>query len=530
MNNKKLWQQLLEAQVVEETMPEAHAMHIPWYIRFMQGFAGWLAALFLLAFIGVTFSFLFHKPTGGLLIVVGILCSTGAYVLIKVQKNDFFDQLSMAFSLCGQLMVAIGLFILLQVDSKIGFFILGIYQLILAWLIPHYAHRVLTTAFGLLALLIALNFIGLNGIGSAVVALFLSFIWLKETNWGKLRNTWEAIGYGVALTTVFSSGFLMTGKYLLKETLHEGTGWLYQHAELINSLFIALVFVNLVIILLKENKVNFDSKTAILSFIVASGLVLISFKIYGISTGLLLLIIGFARHRMSLMVLGGLSTLSFFSWYYYNLQETLLFKSVLLVILGVCLLVAKFVLENLYKEFNDSKLDGFKFKQIKSQHIVVLATVILVLIATNININKKEDLIVNGEKLVLPLAPVDPRSLMQGDYMRLRFKLAVDIQKKLRIQNNNKAIPMQQGFVVVEKNEKGVVTFIDLFHKQKLEESQLLIPYKYRNYRVVFTTNAFYFQEGQASHFGAAKFGEFRHSKDGELILVHLLDKDFKVL
>ena len=228
------------------------------------------------------------------------------------------------------------------------------------------------------------------------------------------------------------------------------------------------------------------------------------------------------------MVLGGFATVSFFSWYYYNLQASLLFKSVTLVVLGVCLIAAKFALSYLYEDSNQSK--GFKFKKIQPQHIVVLVTVILVLAATNININKKEDLIVNGEKLFFPLAPVDPRSLMQGDYMRLRFQLAVNIQKRLSLLNNKAVIPMQQGFVVVEKNEKSVVSFVDLFHKQALEDSQLLIPFKYRNYRVVFTSNAFYFQEGQASHFQKAKFGEFRRSKEGDLILVHLLDKNLKVL
>jgi uncharacterized membrane-anchored protein len=530
MNSENFWNQLVEAELADGTMPITNEIHIPWYIRFMQGFAGWLAALFLLGFFGTAFSFLFHKPTGGLLISVGILCSVGAYVLIKFQRNDFFDQLGMAFSLCGQLMVAIGLFFLLKVESKVAFFILGIYQLTLAWLVPQYGHRVLTTSFGLLAVLIGLNLSGFYAIGSAVIAIVLSFIWLKEKSWGRLRNIWEPIGYGVAITIVFSSGFLISGKFFLRESIHDGSGWLFEQAELINSVLIALVFVNLVVLLLKENKVKFDSKTAVLSYVMAIGLVLISFKIYGISTGLLLLIIGFSRQRISLIVLGGFAIVSFFSWYYYNLQATLLFKSVTLVILGVCLLLGKYILSNIYKEFDGVKSEGFKLKKIQFQHVLVLVTVVVVLIAINININKKENLITNGEKLIFPLAPVDPRSLMQGDYMRLRFELADDIQKRLRLLNNTMALPVQQGFVVVEKSDKGIVTFVDLFHNQDLKNSQRIIPYKYRNYRVIFTTDAFYFEEGQARHFQKAKFGEFRYSKDGELILVHLLDKDFKVL
>ena len=236
-----LWNKLLENQLVSGEKPEVDAIQIPWYIRFMQGFAGWLAALFIMAFFAAAFAFIFKQPTGGLLIVLGILCSVGAYVVIRTQKNDFLDQLGMAFSLCGQLMVAVGLFFLSDFKSDVAFFILGSYQLFLAWIIPHYAHRLLSTSFGLLALLLFINLMGLYGIGSVLVAIFFSFIWLKESSWGNNRQLWDPIGYGVAITIVFSSGFLLTGKYLFSEIKPENTGWLFDNAELISSLLIALV-------------------------------------------------------------------------------------------------------------------------------------------------------------------------------------------------------------------------------------------------------------------------------------------------
>ncbi|MFX7329222.1 GDYXXLXY domain-containing protein, partial [Acinetobacter baumannii] len=34
---------------------------------------------------------------------------------------------------------------------------------------------------------------------------------------------------------------------------------------------------------------------------------------------------------------------------------------------------------------------------------------------------QKEMLLKEGQLVLLPLAPVDPRSLMQGDYMALRY-------------------------------------------------------------------------------------------------------------
>jgi len=526
----KIWNKLLENNLVSGEKPEFDAVQIPWYIRFMQGFAGWLAALFIMGFFAVTFTFLFKSPSSGLLMAIGILCSVGAYTVVRLQKNDFLDQIGMAFSLCGQLMFAIGLFFFADIEPEVGFFILGCYQLILAWTIPHYAHRLLSTAFGILALLIGFNLNGFYGIGSALVAILFSFIWLKEHSWGKNRELWDSVGYGVAITMVFSSGFLLTGKYLFHETFREKESWLFNHAELISSLLIALVFVNLVVVLLKEYKIKFDSKTAILSLLAAAGLVLISFKIYGISTGLLLVLIGFARQRITLIVLGAIAVVSFFSWYYYNLQATLLFKSITLVVLGAVLIVAWMGLNAIYGNKTENKLKLLKFKVINKNKWLAAVTVFIAIIAINININKKQELIENGDVLLFELAPVDPRSIMQGDYMRLRFDLARKIYDKLTLKNGSNSIPVHQGFAVVEKGDNQVVSLVDLFNNQELNENQYMVPYKMRKYQVIFTTDAFYFQEGKASHYQKAKYGQFRMSKSGEMILVNMVDKDFKVL
>jgi uncharacterized membrane-anchored protein len=427
-------------------------------------------------------------------------------------------------------MVAIGLFFFADFEPELSFIILGIYQLLLAWIIPQYGHRLLSTAFGLLALLIGLNLNGFYGIGSALVAILFGFIWLKESGWGKYREFWDPVGYGVAITVVFSSGFLLTGKHLLRHSFRDNGSWLFNYAELISSLLIALVFVNLVVVLLKEHKVKFNSKTAILSLLAAVGLVLISFKIHGISTGLLLVIIGFARQRTTLIVFGALSVIGFFSWYYYNLETTLLYKSITLMVLGGVVLSAWFGLNALYGNKKLNKLNPIKFKAINKNKWLAAATVFVAIVAINININKKQDIIENGEVLLFELAPVDPRSIMQGDYMRLRFDLAGKIQEKIRIKNKNNTIQIQQGFAIVEKGENQIVSFVDLYDEQTIKANQFKIPFKIRKYQIIFTTNAFYFQEGKASHFQKAKYGQFRMSDSGEMLLADMVDKDFKVL
>ena len=53
--------------------------------------------------------------------------------------------------------------------------------------------------------------------------------------------------------------------------------------------------------------------------------------------------------------------------------------------------------------------------------IVVVAGLVLVLGAVNLSIRDKEGVLADGRLVLFQLRPVDPRSLMQGDYMILRY-------------------------------------------------------------------------------------------------------------
>jgi len=52
---------------------------------------------------------------------------------------------------------------------------------------------------------------------------------------------------------------------------------------------------------------------------------------------------------------------------------------------------------------------------------LVIAGLVLVLGVVNYDIWQKQQVVENGQQILLKLRPVDPRSLMQGDFMRLRY-------------------------------------------------------------------------------------------------------------
>ena len=146
---------------------------------------------------------------------------------------------------------------------------------------------------------------------------------------------------------------------------------------------------------------------------------------------------------------------------------------------------------------------------------------IAVLALVNYSIYQKEQLLANGRVVFLELAPVDPRSLMQGDYMALRFAL----QNAVLSSGN-----LRDGHIVVGLDTRGVATFRRIDDTTPLAADELKLFYRVREKDVKLGTNAFFFQEGDASHYSGARYGEARIDNDGQLLLTGLRDESLRKL
>ncbi len=170
--------------------------------------------------------------------------------------------------------------------------------------------------------------------------------------------------------------------------------------------------------------------------------------------------------------------------------------------------------------------------------IIAVISLVLILVGVNASIVHKEKHLATGKIAYLPLRPVDPRSLMQGDFMRLRFILADKLRKVLP-NNEDKsvrwrhqyAIVAGDGYVVVTLDDKNIASFQRLYQEgSSLLTHEIKMRYRVRNGIIKFATNAFFFQEGTADMYDKAKFGKFRVNNDGELLLTDMYDKDLQKL
>lgn len=153
----------------------------------------------------------------------------------------------------------------------------------------------------------------------------------------------------------------------------------------------------------------------------------------------------------------------------------------------------------------------------RTTRVLTVLGALLVLWAVDGAIYQKERVIRSGETIYLALAPVDPRSIMQGDYMALRFELAERIEGWRDADAGTRRAPLAI-------DERGVASLDP-------EGGGPEIAFQIRAGRVWLGTNAYFFEEGTGVRYESARFGEFRiDPRSGEAVLVGLRDADLNPL
>lgn len=337
----ELWDQLLAARLVRGATPppdDDAGTRVLWYIRAMIGIAGWIAAGFLLGFIGILFDWVIDSSIAS--IIVGLLLIAGAYALFRwAETHAFASQVAVAVSFAGQVLVWIG--IEPDLSEQAEWLLIAAFQAALAVVLPNFVLRVWCAGAAAIATAIALFASGAYFLSIGLLAAATALSWLNEFTWPRVNSLVRAIGFGLTLAlilvqaTAFATetvhGFLMRDEVL--SWVPRWMGWLLPGVVLI-----AVVWQ----LYLRHGKTAED-KNMIIALLGAAVITAASFKAPGIATGLMLVLLGYSNANKSLVGLGLVALLSYLSAYYYLLESTLLMKSLILAITGAVLLAVRFV-------------------------------------------------------------------------------------------------------------------------------------------------------------------------------------------
>jgi uncharacterized membrane protein len=339
VNGENVWTTLQQAGLVQGSAPESDKPDSPWYVKLLLAVSGWLATIFLLGFLGAVLGFIIDITITSILF--GGIMIGGAFALLRMPKNEFFEHVALAVSFAGQVLVLHDLFDLTQ--YSITWFILFASQLALAVVMPNFVHRVLCSVLCAYCLFILLASFSVPYMAGSIVMLAAAWLWLHEFSYPKHMRKQQAIGYGLILALIIVKGialyrFRIIYWYTVNFDMHS---WVQPW---MGEVLAGAVMLYVVWQILKRLGHCFSDPTTITALIVTVILSVVSMEARGITVGILILILGFAGSNRVLMGLGIASLLFFISSYYYLLEATLLHKSKTLLIMGLVLIGARWLI------------------------------------------------------------------------------------------------------------------------------------------------------------------------------------------
>lgn len=155
---------------------------------------------------------------------------------------------------------------------------------------------------------------------------------------------------------------------------------------------------------------------------------------------------------------------------------------------------------------------------------VVLAALALILGLANWDIAGKRKVVADGAPLLLQLRPADPRSLFQGDYMALALA-----DETMPDAATIATLPYR-GTVILALDADGVGRFTRLDDGAPLQAGEMRVQYRrhqdWQSARLDYGAQSFFFQEGDAELFSAAKYALLRVAEDGSTVLTDLAGED----
>jgi uncharacterized membrane-anchored protein len=203
---------------------------------------------------------------------------------------------------------------------------------------------------------------------------------------------------------------------------------------------------------------------------------------------------------------------------YYEFAWDLLDKSISLLISGILFLLGTAFLEKRRGFIRTGQTNWLRQKWLSLLAVVVIQTVFIGYVVFD-----KEQHLQHGAVVKLQLAPVDPRSLLQGDYVRLRYEIS-------DVGNWNDQGNVQ---VILRKDKEGVYRFAGIYsingkrdEQYVRQEGDVLLNGKMKGDSIIYGIESYFIPEGTGMNVQErARYAYVRVSKTGDALLEKISDR-----
>jgi uncharacterized membrane-anchored protein len=538
---------VLQAAIAEGVLPvSASAPDLesrPWPVVLMIGLGAWLATIPLLVAVGLMLGDVISRGAGPY--IVGALLLAGAIVVFRAPNLPVFvEQLALPALLVGGGALAFGLY--RDMTMQGASVALALFAFVVGVIVERAWLRVLLGAAAAVFLAMACvseRAINLDRISAPQfwIAWHSSFVLWMLAKWGQqsvlegagnlsLAGAIESITAGWLLATLVGFAWLAGMTFLVGASLQDNIAMdlarelaSRQRSDRWPELLQKVVSVALAIGGLWWGARNWPSLRRVWCAGVAAVLLVLAWFMPVFGAVLLALFLCATTQRWLQAGAAGVAAAWIIGAFYYQLRYPLAEKALLLAAAGAALgALAWFARRTVPGGRPADWRPGaslFTASPVAQWGGIVL-TLILTLAVANFGIWQKEDVIAHGQPVYVELVPVDPRSLMQGDYMRLNFRLPGDLEGAL-----DRLVTLQRPQMIARRDPRGVAVPVRVDAAGvPLSSDEMRIALTPRNGRWILVTDAWYFREGDAQRWAGAKYGEFRVAADGRALLVGLAD------
>ncbi|WP_201589867.1 DUF4401 domain-containing protein [Psychrobacter pulmonis] len=350
-------QGLIDAQNVSDKLLNSAASeaHSPWFISLLFGMSGLLASLFFIGFLtllldntGLLDSTLAVFITGGILSVIGGFLFYNA----RIRHSPFWNSLAFAITLAGQGYIAYAL-LASEITEPLNIGLLLLVQLLMTVAIPNFIYRLLSATLALSCLFYLLNYYHLSEISLGLLALITSVTHLQRyrlaafipTKWrmNALEIT-NAIGYASAYVLLSVSVYFIAAEYGNSFDSLDSYGEAFSYNYYLAQGLLTLASLYAAYLILKRYQVKLRSTAGLLISAAIVLLGIMSIYVSGLLATSLIIIIATANSQRVLLGLGVIASVGYIFWYYYQLDTSLLVKSASMLVIGIALLLLRWLL------------------------------------------------------------------------------------------------------------------------------------------------------------------------------------------
>ena len=353
---------VIDARTVETSAKATIANHnaqddIPWFIQILFGLSGIVASLFLIAFLSLLLFGIDGFDSVIALLITGLVLSAAGFVLFRNKQsrdNTFISSLALAISSAGQAYIAFALFDT-HLSHPIDVWLFLIVQAVMTLVMPNRIYRLLGSIMTLGLMIYLLNYYHLPELSLGLLALITTGSNLSRYSLlQRIPSKWradvfdiiKALGYASALMLLCVSVYFIAAEHSHSLASYYGDTFRYNYYLAQGLLTLASLYAAYLILKRYDVKLLSAAGLFIGGAIVLLGI--ISIYVSGLLATSLIIVIAIANSQRVLLGLGVTALVSYIFWYYYQLDTSLLIKSLSMLIVGLTMLMGRWLLIKRY--------------------------------------------------------------------------------------------------------------------------------------------------------------------------------------